>query len=245
MVAPAAHQGGTARRTLGRGPPRSRARRPLERGPPRSKAPTCACSHLRVRALNALTPQGRATTLTRLGITPQRCSTNSLGGTHPRHCGALCDEAGVSSWHCAAHSCTANTPSPRRGPTEPSNALSVTTQGQAMTSGRRERSSPSLSTLCGHPCPCSATPRTAATTPTLLERTGVGRRHTRRCTSYGPPSTAPLDPVRRRRPDGQPLRLYPRSRSCLGTGRAATPAPERDSPGRLSAPRHCSPRLHT
>jgi hypothetical protein len=83
MVAPAAHQGGTARRTLGRGPPRSRARRPLERGPPRSKAPTRACSHLRVRALNALTPQGRAITLTRLGITPQRCSTNSLGGTHP------------------------------------------------------------------------------------------------------------------------------------------------------------------
>jgi hypothetical protein len=60
-----------------------------------------------------------------------------------------------------------------------------------MTSGRRERSSPSLSTLCGHPRPCSTTPRTAATTQVLLERTGAGRRHTCRCTSYGPPSTAP------------------------------------------------------
>jgi hypothetical protein len=60
-----------------------------------------------------------------------------------------------------------------------------------MTSGQRERSSPSLSTLCGHPRPCSAMPRTAATTPALLERTGEGRHHTCRCTSYGPPSTSP------------------------------------------------------
>jgi hypothetical protein len=60
-----------------------------------------------------------------------------------------------------------------------------------VTSGWRERSSPSLSTLCGHPRPCSATPRTAATTPALLERMGMGRHHARRCTSYGPPSTAP------------------------------------------------------
>jgi hypothetical protein len=60
-----------------------------------------------------------------------------------------------------------------------------------MTSGQRERSSSSLSTLCGHPRPCSATPRTAAITPALLEHTGAGRRHTYRCTSYGPLSTAP------------------------------------------------------
>jgi hypothetical protein len=33
----------------------------------------------------------------RLGITPRRCYANSLGGTHPRHCGELCDVAGVSS----------------------------------------------------------------------------------------------------------------------------------------------------
>jgi hypothetical protein len=59
-----------------------------------------------------------------------------------------------------------------------------------MTSRRRERSSPSLSTLCGHPRLCSAAPRTAATTLALLERTGAGRHHTCRCTSYGPPSTA-------------------------------------------------------
>jgi hypothetical protein len=32
----------------------------------------------------------------RLGITPRPYRTNSLGETHPRHCGGLCDVAGVS-----------------------------------------------------------------------------------------------------------------------------------------------------
>jgi hypothetical protein len=70
-------------------------------------------------------------------------------------------------------------------------AFSMTTQDCTMTSGRRERSSPSLSALCDHPRHCSATSGTATTSPTLLERTGTGRHHNRHCTSYGPPSTAP------------------------------------------------------
>jgi hypothetical protein len=93
--------------------------------------------------------------------------------------------------HCVAYPCTANAPSPRRGPAEPSNALSVTTQGYTMTSGRRERPSPSLSVPCGHPRHCSSTPRTSTASPTLLGRTGVGRRHTCHCTSYGPPWMTP------------------------------------------------------
>jgi hypothetical protein len=60
-----------------------------------------------------------------------------------------------------------------------------------VTSGRREQSSPSLSTLCGHPRHCRATPGTATTSPTLLDRMGTGPRHTRHCTSYGPPLTSP------------------------------------------------------
>jgi hypothetical protein len=60
-----------------------------------------------------------------------------------------------------------------------------------VTSGRRERSSPSLLALCGHPRHCSATPGTATTSPTLLERTGTGRCHACHCTSYGPPLMAP------------------------------------------------------
>jgi hypothetical protein len=76
-------------------PPRSRVPASLERAPPRSRLPherTCSCT--RVQAFNALTQQSRA--ITRLRITPRRCSANSLGGAHPRHCGGLCDEAGVS-----------------------------------------------------------------------------------------------------------------------------------------------------
>jgi hypothetical protein len=60
-----------------------------------------------------------------------------------------------------------------------------------VTSGQRERSSPSLSALCGHPRHCSSTPGTATTSPTLLKRTGTGRRHACHCTSYGPPLKAP------------------------------------------------------
>jgi hypothetical protein len=65
-----------------------------------------------------------------------------------------------------------------------------------MTSGRRERSSPSLSALCGHPRHCSATPGTATTYPTLLECTGTGRRHDRHCATYGPPVDGTLEPAR-------------------------------------------------
>jgi hypothetical protein len=52
----------------------------LARGPPRTRRPR-ACS--RVRAFNALTLWDRATTLTRLGITPRRYSTDSLGEAIP------------------------------------------------------------------------------------------------------------------------------------------------------------------
>jgi hypothetical protein len=50
---------------------------------------------MRVQTFNALAQQGGA--IMRLGIMPRRCSANSLGGTHPRHCGGLCDMASVSS----------------------------------------------------------------------------------------------------------------------------------------------------
>jgi hypothetical protein len=53
------------------------------------------CSRTRVRTFNALTRQSRA--IMRLGITPRHYSANSLGGTHPRHYGRLCDMASVSS----------------------------------------------------------------------------------------------------------------------------------------------------
>jgi hypothetical protein len=65
-----------------------------------------------------------------------------------------------------------------------------------MTSGRREQSFPSLSTLCGHPHHCSATPGIVTTSPTLLECTGTGHRHDRHCTAYGRPVDGTLEPAR-------------------------------------------------
>jgi hypothetical protein len=64
--------------------------------------------------------------------------------------------------HCAAHSRTANASRPRRWAGCTLESFPRELQGQTMTSGRRER----------HPHPCSATPGTAATTPTLLSRRG-------------------------------------------------------------------------
>jgi hypothetical protein len=81
----------------------------------------------------------------------------------------------------------------------------VTTQGYAVTSDRREQSSLSLSALCGHPRHCSATPGTATTSPTLLERIGTGRRHARHYVAYGSPVDGTLEPAHGRRPDNQPL----------------------------------------
>jgi hypothetical protein len=76
---------------------------------------------------------------------------------------------------------------PRRG----TNTFSMAIQDYTVMSGQQERSSPSPSALCGHPRHCSITPGTVTTSPMLLERTGIGRRHARHCTSYDLPLTPP------------------------------------------------------
>jgi hypothetical protein len=129
--------------------------------------PARTCSRTCVRAFNALTQQDRATA--RLGITPRRCSANSLGGAHPHHCGGLCEEAGAASRRCATHSCTANAPRPRRGvgrTLEPSSRDSAGSNSDVRPAG-----APSPS-LFGHPRPCCATLHTATTAPTLLSTRG-------------------------------------------------------------------------
>jgi hypothetical protein len=103
VVAPTARRSGPVKGSLEQAPPRSRVYAPLEWAPPHSRVRlrlarglprTPARSRTRVRAFNALTQQGG--TIMRLGIMPRRCCTNSLGGTHPRHCGGLRGIAGVS-----------------------------------------------------------------------------------------------------------------------------------------------------
>jgi hypothetical protein len=126
------------------------------------------------------------------------------------------------------------------GPAAPSNVFSVLTQGHAVTSGRRDRSSPSLSTLCGHPRPCSATPRTAATTPALLERTGAGRCHARRCTPYGSTVNGTLESAHY---GSQVANCYTTtSKLLLYEHKTCHDAStEQEPPGRPSTPRRCLP----
>jgi hypothetical protein len=128
------------------------------------------------------------------------------------------------------------------GPVAPSNPSLVTLQGQAVTSGRRER----------HPrhCQsCAAIPAPAAPRRALLQQL-------HRCWARGDGTLPrlPLYPVRIivngflepawGRPV-QPLRLHPRSRPCSSTGHATTLRSEQGSLGRPPTPRHCTPYLHT
>jgi hypothetical protein len=149
---------------LARGPAPPSSRFRLARGPPpRSRLPHMrTCSRTRVRAFNALTQQSRA--IARLGITPRRCSANSLGEAHPRHCRGLWDMASVSSVALCR-------PLPYRltrralegGPVAPSNSSLVNLQGQTMTSGRRERHP-------RHCWSCAAVPSPAAPHRALLQQ---------------------------------------------------------------------------
>jgi hypothetical protein len=76
-------------------PPRAGSASLEGSSPPRSRPPhEHAYSRTRVWAFNALAWQSRA--IMRLGITPRRCSANSLGETHPRHCRELCGMASAS-----------------------------------------------------------------------------------------------------------------------------------------------------
>jgi hypothetical protein len=99
--------------------------------------------------------QRRIHATTRLGITPRHCYANSPGEAIPttvQRC-----EAGSTTtpWHYATHSRTANAPHPRKRTVGPSKGRRITTprpcKDNAVTSGQRDRSPPSPSTLCDHP----------------------------------------------------------------------------------------------
>jgi hypothetical protein len=97
--------------------------------PPRSKASRARCSNTYspdrgIQCTEICRHQGQrrihATPLTRLEITPRRCSANPLGEAIPavvRYCAVR----PVSALrHCAIHSCTAGAPHPRKRMAEPS-----------------------------------------------------------------------------------------------------------------------------
>jgi hypothetical protein len=122
-----------------------------------------------------------------------------------------------ASRHCAAHSRMANTPRPRRGAGCTLEPFSRDSAGPSRDVRPAGAPSPSLSVLCGHLHPCSATPGTATTTPALLgtrgrdaatpatvprtdhrQRLPRARLETPRSTTTSPPSKSPLFKYRTR-----------------------------------------------
>jgi hypothetical protein len=163
----------------------------LARGPPRARHHR---SRWHVRAFNALTPQDCATTLMRLGITPRRCSTDPMGKTIPATIQHCAERLVSAPWHCAAYFRTTNTSSPRSG------ADGTLEWGQMLfydyTGLHRDvrpagtvfsvavipvRPSPPLQHHAGY---CD-------NIPNAVGAREDGRRHARRCASYGLPLTAP------------------------------------------------------
>jgi hypothetical protein len=130
----------------------------------------------------------------RLGITPRRCSANSLGGNPSpplwetvRH--GQCQLRGTAPPTPVRLTCRAL----EGGPATPSNHFLVNLQGQAMTLGRWNaipatvgpvRPPPCLQHHAGHCYNHSGAVRHA----------GTGRRHACRCIPYGSPSMASSSP---------------------------------------------------
>jgi hypothetical protein len=130
----------------------------------------------------------------RLGITPRRCSANSLGGNpSPPLWGT------VRHGQCQLRGTVPPTPigltrhTLEGEPTTPSNHFLMNLQGQIMTLGRQDaipttvgpvRPPPCLRHHAGHCCNNSI----------AVGRTGTGRRHACHCIPYGSPSTASSSP---------------------------------------------------
>jgi hypothetical protein len=77
------------------------------------------------------------------------------------------------------------------GPATPSNIFYMLMQDHAVTSGRWDRSSPSLSALCGHPRHCRTTPDAVATSQRYWDVRGQDITTTATVPRTGFPSTAP------------------------------------------------------
>jgi hypothetical protein len=77
------------------------------------------------------------------------------------------------------------------GPTTPSNIFYVLMQDHIVTSGRRDRTSPSLSALCGHPRHCRTTPDAVATSRRCWDVRGQDIATTAIVPRTDFPSTAP------------------------------------------------------
>jgi hypothetical protein len=92
-----------------------------------------------------------------------------------------------------------------------------------VTSGRRDRSSPSLSTLCGHPRHCRTTPDTVATSQRCWDVRGQDIATTATVPRTGPRQRHPRTGLARRQ-----------STNCYTAALEATPVRAQDAPRRLN-----------
>jgi hypothetical protein len=113
------------------------------------------------------------------------------------------------------------------GPVAPSNIFYVLMQDHTVMSGRRDRSSPSLSALRGHPRHCSTTPGAVATSRRCWGVRGQDIATTATVPRMGFPSTSPSNwPTTAA---GQPTTAPQPSRLLL-----AAPVQAQDAPRRLN-----------
>jgi hypothetical protein len=231
---------------LERGPPCSRPKHPFGRGPLRSRAPTRALPALLppLQAFNALTPQDAHhdsntpenhapvlfRQLPRGNPSPPLCSTMRQGRCQlrdtvpptPVRLTRRALEGGGGTLECL--SCA--DAGPHRDIRPAGSVIPVVVSPVRPSPPQLHHAG-----RCGDIPTLLGTRRQDIATTATVPRTGPRQRH---------PQTGPLQ-----WPVNQPLRRRPRSRSCTSTGRTTTPQQEWDSPGRPSAPQHCSPYLHT
>jgi hypothetical protein len=112
------------------------------------------------------------------------------------------------------------------GPAAPSNIFYVLIQDHVVTSGRRERSSPLLSTLCGHPRHCRTTPDPVATSQRCWDVRGRDIATT---------ATVPRTGPRQRHPRTGPPRRQ--STNCYDAALEAAPVRAQNAPRRLNRSR--------
>jgi hypothetical protein len=79
------------------------------------------------------------------------------------------------------------------GPAAHSNIFYMLIQGHAVTSGQRDRSSPSLSALCGHPRHCRTLPDTVVTSQRCWDVRGQDIATTDIVPRTGPPDNGTLE----------------------------------------------------
>jgi hypothetical protein len=118
-------------------------------------------------------------------------------------------------------------------------------QDYTVTSGRRDRSPPSPSVLCGHPRHPQHHPGHCITIPDTVGGRGDKTPPRWLLCALRPPVSRNLEPMYGRRPNGRPLHRHPRSRSWTDAGHAMTPYQMQDSPRWLSTPWYCTPCLYT